>query len=1262
MDERSNRLLFVIAALLIVTLPLAILAIERMSVGAPFEEATANWPLALPIAFNVIVLLAAAVIPVGYFEWRPLMKFLGVGIACKATLTLLTAVGYVVFRDGEASFAEHLLRAGTGSLLASFIHAIGVVVIVAWALRDLVMGRQSGPSAAPEGLLMPAEDDDEEQVALDVPRAELPQIGQAPEPEAIEPVPGYTLTASPAPGEELVPVQAGPYEPPSPEGADEEPEDDEDLDRVVATAAPVTAELEALPDQPGDETGTEPIGTEESAEAESEPALPGIASALDEGRITLGPPEDEPGLPEPAPARPVEISNEMLRFSVEEILDCFRPEDVALSANEVRRERGDDDVRVPLDVVLPQIEEGVVRVEPDIVFSQLPGRTFRRSTDEVKGHLQLGKLELPLDRVIAQLPPQTLERSYSAEQPDADEFDNPFTDSLAEVGAKPDPGPPTSVEPGELAAAAAAKVEAAPTVEEVEPARTTALEQTVGHAPLSRSASLPATLRVNAEYVIAQFPSEATSMSIEDIEAKLRPHGTLLVPADDVLEQLAEGYVAVDVTQLLEQLPSGAVAMSWSDLRDALPGGKVHLPLDELVRQVPQDMLTPEIVQRLQDAANEIPEPFHEETAPVEAPPSVEAPAPAEQQLEAGTPEATPQPEPSAAEAQAIEIAWLELLPQFPPDAFSVGRDQVAAALEGKSAHIDMNLVRPQLGEGRVTVPCGYLLAQFPDEHVELSVEQIAERMPDGRFELPLVSVILQLPQDGLALPANQATQESTDTMPTIFIDSIAQAEALGPPAQETPEDAEPSEPIETVEATACAPNETAEQEAPQSTVADELTASDIDDIESILEEQRRQESALDQSDEFDDDLFDDDEEEPEAPLLATSVLEPGSSIGEQPAIEEQEPPCVESTPAGDEMAPVEEPGPAPALIEGQGPEQLAAEPPAPLEQWAPSEETVTASAAESTEHEVEVEMPPEEPVQVAAEAPLATPPVKTAGPGTTVDLTAAAHRSDAFRGILHNYARFHVEHGHACLGSGRLVFAFAPAETSAEALATGLPPRLAAFEQLLQRAGCGPLERAVLTAGMVTIVCQWLPGTPGNTLAVIATTDRQAAGMMHLQVKRDTAVLSEISTQLWSGMAPGATGTADTSALEGATSCEVSRPDGGPFGEISGLLASFDIRTVAQLRFGSGRDWMLASSLELDDAALSGAPCASPSALAEMPESLWLGRIESMLAVAGGHVVTLNAPERPGEPGLICIFPSKFREGLLRMKADKASAMLCAV
>ena len=121
-------------------------------------------------------------------------------------------------------------------------------------------------------------------------------------------------------------------------------------------------------------------------------------------------------------------------------------------------------------------------------------------------------------------------------------------------------------------------------------------------------------------------------------------------------------------------------------------------------------------------------------------------------------------------------------------------------------------------------------------------------------------------------------------------------------------------------------------------------------------------------------------------------------------------------------------------------------------------------------------------------------------------------------------------------------------------------------------------------------------------------------------------------------------------------------QPEGHPYDTITGFLSGYDIRTVALLKFRSGGWWVLASSAEVEACGPSTEACYNPDVLVQWPEELGLGRVRWVLAAADHNVLTINAPRPGGGCGLVCVFPGGFREGLLKMKTDKASALLCEV
>jgi len=302
-------------------------------------------------------------------------------------------------------------------------------------------------------------------------------------------------------------------------------------------------------------------------------------------------------------------------------------------------------------------------------------------------------------------------------------------------------------------------------------------------------------------------------------------------------------------------------------------------------------------------------------------------------------------------------------------------------------------------------------------------------------------------------------------------------------------------------------------------------------------------------------------------------------------------------------------------------------------------------------------EVPPEQP---PADMPVAE--VASA----TVSHVEAVRESEEFRRVLEGYSKYHVEHGSAYLEDGRLVFAFTAPEVSDEALARELPPRLKALERFAEQLGCGSLREAVLSTDKGAVACEWLPAESGNGLVLIATTEKHVAGVVHLQARHDTSLLGKMSAELWSAPEQAR----DWQAGLEPVGCEVERPGGRPYDEIGGLLAAYQVKTVALLRFASGTRWVLASSADLDACGFpgelpstgAGQGCYSLDELVELPEALRLGKVRSVLAVAERNVITVNAPAPGTDVGLICVFPVAYREGLLKMKADKASALLCEV
>ena len=73
--------------------------------------------------------------------------------------------------------------------------------------------------------------------------------------------------------------------------------------------------------------------------------------------------------------------------------------------------------------------------------------------------------------------------------------------------------------------------------------------------------------------------------------ASLREPHVLVVPRRLVVPQLGEGEVEIAWTLVEDQFPELALAVPAAEGRPPLPRWLISLPMDEIVRQIPADLL-----------------------------------------------------------------------------------------------------------------------------------------------------------------------------------------------------------------------------------------------------------------------------------------------------------------------------------------------------------------------------------------------------------------------------------------------------------------------------------------------------------------------------------------------------------------------------------------------------------------------------------------------------------------------------------------------
>ena len=235
----------------------------------------------------------------------------------------------------------------------------------------------------------------------------------------------------------------------------------------VNGAAPDTADTDA-PAVGGDDLP--PVNVPDFRQALSELfGEPATAPAVEE---TLEAPE-ELVAPEPsftaavaadAPATPAEpvgfetpsvsempgISGPVVRIPFDRVVGQLPPGAFRVPLGQVgARLQEAETLVVPLDVVVPQLGEGVVQVPWEVVAEQFPASVFAVAPAEVKERIVNGRLLLPLDEIIRQLPPDVFAASIGrgpVEVPGIEGFPAPFKPLEWQAPPAPavaEPAPPT---------------------------------------------------------------------------------------------------------------------------------------------------------------------------------------------------------------------------------------------------------------------------------------------------------------------------------------------------------------------------------------------------------------------------------------------------------------------------------------------------------------------------------------------------------------------------------------------------------------------------------------------------------------------------------------------------------------------------------------------------------------------------------------------------------------------------------------------------
>lgn len=237
---------------------------------------------------------------------------------------------------------------------------------------------------------------------------------------------------------------------------------------VAAVAGPAAEELPVVvPDEPA--VHAAPLSgvngaTPDTAEADQltagsddlpPAAVPDFRQALSElfGAPAAGPvvdetleAPDEPVADEPSftvavAAEAPTASEAVVRVPFDRVVGQLPPGAFRVPLGQVgARLREAETLVVPQAVVVPQLGEGVVQVAWEVVVEQFPAAVFAVAPAEVKERIVNGRLLLPLDEIVRQLPPEVFAASIGrgpVEVPGIESFPAPFKPLGWEVPPEP---------------------------------------------------------------------------------------------------------------------------------------------------------------------------------------------------------------------------------------------------------------------------------------------------------------------------------------------------------------------------------------------------------------------------------------------------------------------------------------------------------------------------------------------------------------------------------------------------------------------------------------------------------------------------------------------------------------------------------------------------------------------------------------------------------------------------------------------------------
>ncbi len=393
-------------------------------------------------------------------------------------------------------------------------------------------------------------------------------------------------------------LQIATFEPPAQEF---QPEVDVEFPDLFRELAPLSAQ--PVVEKP-------PIHVKRPPEAKPAPARPVLEPSPQVAETAAVVPEEERLL--------FERSRNVIEIAVESVLSQL-PRGAFAPEGSDRSSRLPDTVVVPVELIVPQLAGGEVKLKVGHVLTQFPEGCLSLSELDIVRSLPKGEIELPLREIVPQLEPEVLAPPEQTEQLALEDMPDPFLEAAKLSGPSPHECGTAQLFSGRAEGLSRLVFRKGDSLDKP-PAAPLRKERPSGpsFADMLRE---PDPLGVSVSTLVGLLPPGALRAPIVEVKRFLARE-TLRIPRSMVRGQLNEGRVVIPVEILTFQLAPEHLAMSVEQIKARFAGGLIELPLAEVIGQVMEEIAKPLEGQEFQPECEEISAPFAEAVAQASPPAS----------------------------------------------------------------------------------------------------------------------------------------------------------------------------------------------------------------------------------------------------------------------------------------------------------------------------------------------------------------------------------------------------------------------------------------------------------------------------------------------------------------------------------------------------------------------------------------------------------------------------------------------------------------